>query len=306
MKIAFTIFNIFLISTIAYSLVATGYKNLLVQDIIIPEQQNGKPIVTNTLSNQAHTVIDKSLTDIIVKRNLFRVEIEKDDTPLMEQKTRDTDIEKLEPTQLKLVLWGTVTGQKSVYAVIEDKENRKQALYQLGDLIQGAKLKKILRNQVILSYQGKDQLLEIQTDLASSGGSKNISQFQKIKEKAAIKPVPLNDISGHDALNNDNFGDSIAMMRQIKFRPHFSQGETDGLMVYGIRPNSVFMKIGLKNGDIIKAINDVPVMSREDILSRFTDVQIEENLKITLIRRGKIKELSYDASSIDEDSEGEK
>jgi len=304
MKIAFTILNIFLISTIAYSLVVTGYKNLVEQDFTISEQQDVKSIVTKTSANQAHTAVDKNLTDIIVKRNLFRAAIEKADIPLTEQNAEDTSLEKLEPTQLKLVLWGTVTGEKSVYAVIEDKKNRKQALYQLGDLTQGAKLKKILRNRVILSYQGKDQLLEIKTDLVSSGSSKNITQFQRYKEKAEIKPVSANKMVGHDVL--DNFADFNTTMRQIKFRPHFSQGEADGLMVYGIRPNSVFMKIGLKNGDIIKTINDEPVISREDILNRFTDAPIEENLKLTLVRRGKIKELSYDASFIDEDSEGEK
>jgi general secretion pathway protein C len=304
MKIVFTIINIFLITTIAYSLVVTGYKNLVEQDFTAPEQHDVKSMVTKTSANQAHTAVDKNLTDIIVKRNLFRVEIEKENISLMEQKTEDTGIEKLEPTQLKLVLWGTVTGQKSVYAVIEDKENRKQALYQPGDLIQGAKLKKILRNQVILSHQGKDQLLEIQSDLARSGSSKNIAQFQRFKGKTEIKSVPANKMTGHDV--PDNLADFSTIMRQIKFRPHFSQGETDGLMVYGIRPNSVFMKIGFKNGDIIKTINDVPVISSEDILSRFTDTQIEEDLKVTLIRRGKIKELSYDTSFIDEDSEGEK
>jgi general secretion pathway protein C len=304
MKIVFTILNIFLIAAIAYSLISTGYKNLIVADFTTPEQQDVKSMETKILSNQAHKVIDKKTTDIIVKRNLFKVEIEKENISLLEQKTEDTSIEKLEPTQLKLVLWGTVTGQKSIYAVIEDKENRKQTLYQPGDLIQGAKLKKILRNQVILSYQGKDQLLEIQTDLTNSDSSKNITQFQRFKEKTEVKPVPANKMTGHYV--PDNLADFSAMMRQIKFRPHFSQGETDGLMVYGIRPNSVFMKIGFKNGDIIKTINDVPVISSEDILSRFTNAQIEEDLKVSLIRRGKIKELSYDASFIDEESEGEK
>ena len=296
MKIVFTIINIFLIAAIAYSLISTGYKNLIVADFTTPEQQDVKSMETTILSSQAHKVIDKKITDIIVKRNLFRVEIEKENISLMEQKTEDTGIEKLAPTQLKLVLWGTVTGQKSVYAVIEDKENRKQALYQPGDLIQGAKLKKILRNQVILSYQGKDQLLEIQTDLTNSDSSKNIAQFQKFKEKSEVKPVPANKMIGHFV--PDNLADFSAMMRQIKFRPHFSQGEADGLMVYGIRPNTVFMRIGLKNGDVIKTINDKPVISRNDILNLFTDAQVEENLKLTLLRSGNIKELSY-ASFID-------
>jgi len=85
-------------------------------------------------------------------------------------------------------------------------------------------------------------------------------------------------------------------MRQIKFRPHFSEGEPDGLMVYGIRPNSVFREIGLRNGDIIKDVNGVAIVSKNDVSGLFAEIEDQEYLKLTLFRRGKIKELTYTKS----------
>ncbi len=294
MKNLFTILNLLFITAMAYYLVDSGYNNLIPQNLILPDQTIYNIDTNSKNQGQNRPVIDKNLTNTIVKRNLFKVEIEPEPDTNIDTKAKETEI--LEPTTLKLVLWGTVTGQDNVYAVIEDKKVRKQALYQIDDLIQGAKVKKILRNQVILTFQGKDQLLEIQT------GSKNVSKSGNFQKKTTIAPALENRDFGHDISVPDNLN---SMMRQIKFRPHFSDGQADGLMAYGIRPNSVFRKIGLRNGDIIKEINGTPIISKDDVSQLFADIELEDNLKLTLFRRGKIKELSY-TPFMDEDDKGEK
>ena len=93
-------------------------------------------------------------------------------------------------------------------------------------------------------------------------------------------------------------------MRQIKFRPHFSEGEPDGLMVYGIRPNSVFRKIGLRNGDIIKDVNGAAIVSKSDVSDLLAEIEGQDDLKLTLFRRGKVKELTYTPFP-EEDDKGE-
>jgi len=293
MKSLFTILNLFFIAAIAYCLVETGYNNLVPQNFTLPAQKvyNIKAQILN--SGQNNQGIDKKLTNIIVKKNLFKVEIEQKDEPLVELEKEEKKSEPLEPTKLKLVLWGTVTGQENVYAVIEDKKVRKQALYQKGDLIQGAELKKILRNKVILLFQGKDQFLEVQTN------SRNDTGFSNLKETIPVGAAPVKRTLDHDALD-----DTGSIMRQIKFRPHFSEGEPDGLMVYGIRPNSVFREIGLRNGDIIKDVNGVAIVSKNDVSGLFAEIEDQDDLKITLFRRGKIKELTY-TQFPEEDDKGE-
>jgi len=293
MKIVFTILNLFLIATMAYCLVETGYNNLIPQNFTLPGQKvyNIKAKYLSPEKNKQG--IDKNLTGIIVKRNLFKVEIEQKEEPFAELENERKETEILEPTKLKLVLWGTVTGQENVYAVIEDKKVRKQDLYQIGDSIQGAKLKKILRNKVILVFQGKDQFLEIQTDSGKGSG------LRSFKEKTKVEAAPVNRV-----LDNDIPDDIGSLMRQIKFRPHFSEGEPDGLMVYGIRPNSVFRKIGLRNGDIIKDVNGAAIVSKSDVSNLLAEIEDQDDLKLTLFRRGKLKELLYTPFA-EEDDKGE-
>jgi general secretion pathway protein C len=283
MKSLFTILNLFFLAAIAYGLIDTGYKNLIPQNFILSGQEIYNSGAKNKTDGYKKPDIDKKISNVIVKRNLFKVEIEKREPDVTIEK-KEQEPETLEKTKLRLVLWGTVTGQENVYAVIEDKKSRKQTLYQIGDLIQGAKLKTILRSRVILFYQGKDQFLEIQT------GSKDAPKLSNLKAKTNVEPEIASVDKGFDHEAPDNFD---SMMRQIKFRPHFTEGEADGLMVYGIRPNSVFRKIGLRNGDIIKDINGNAIVSKNDISSLFSEVEDPENLKITLSRRGKIKELNY-------------
>ena len=293
MKSLFIILNLFFIAAIAYCLVETGYNNLFPQNFTLPGQKVYNIKAQTLNSGQNKQGIDKKLTNIIVKKNLFKVEIEQKDKPLVELEKEEKKSETLELTKLKLVLWGTVTGQENVYAVIEDKKVRKQALYQIGDLIQGAELKKILRNKVILLFQGKDQFLEVQAN------SRNDTRFSNLKETIPVEAAPVKSVIDHDA--PDDIG---SMMRQIKFRPHFSEGEPDGLMVYGIRPNSVFREIGLRNGDIIKDVNGVAIVSKNDVSGLFAEIEDQEYLKITLFRRGKVKELTY-TKFPEEDDKGE-
>jgi len=282
MKSLFIILNLFFIAAIAYCLVETGYNNLFPQNFTLPGQKIYNIKAQTLNSGQNKQGIDKEITNIIVKKNLFKVEIEQKDEPLVELEKEERELETLEPTKLKLVLWGTVTGQENVYAVIEDKKVRKQALYQIGDLIQGAELKKILRNKVILLFQGKDQFLEVQIN------SRNDTRFSNLKETIPVEAAPVKRVLDHDTLD-----DTGSIMRQIKFRPHFSEGEPDGLMVYGIRPNSVFREIGLRNGDIIKDVNGVAIVSKNDVSGLFAEIEDQEYLKIILFRRGKTKELIY-------------
>ena len=281
MKYVFTIINMFLIATIAYFCVDIIYKNVLPANFIPAGKYSLGTSSKNTGPRQAEVNPGKNQYDSIVKRNIFKADIEKKESS-DNQEAENKAPEKLEVTTLKLVLWGTVTGEGQVYAVIEDKKVRQQALYEVGDSVQGAKVIKILRHEVILNHEGKDQVLEMETD------NKNVSTNKMSLPEVSASVPPVNTAV------TDNFSNDInILMKQIKMRPHFSEGEPDGLMVYGIRPNSVFRQIGLRNGDIIKDINGTAIISAEDISNLYSEIIDAEDVKATIFRRGKIQELSF-------------
>ncbi len=96
---------------------------------------------------------------IILKRNLFGEPAEKNN--IMEKNT--VIPEELEATRLNIVLKGTIHGakEKETRAVILDGTTAEQSLYQQGDFVQGAMIRKILRGKVVLSHNGKDEILEM-------------------------------------------------------------------------------------------------------------------------------------------------
>lgn len=97
--------------------------------------------------------------NIIVERNIFQAVL-KD-----AEKEKEVVVEEvLAPTQLKLALMGTVSGNsdRNSRAIISDEQKKQQDIYQVGDTIQGAFIKSIERGKVILQVNGRDEVLELQ------------------------------------------------------------------------------------------------------------------------------------------------
>ncbi len=96
---------------------------------------------------------------IIVSRNLFGTSsknkdgIDSEPAPVEEQ---------LESTTLDVVLMGTIGGgENGGRAIILNKSDRKQELYKVGDTVQGALVKDILRGKVILTVDGRNEMLDM-------------------------------------------------------------------------------------------------------------------------------------------------
>lgn len=282
MKHLAIIINTLLVAATLYFCVEIIQKKLGSETDDLPDMLSDQTMAQNINHVQQNQITQKNQYSAIAKRNLFKVDINgKKDSAKVEE-TEHKNIETLERTTLKLVLWGTVTGDATVYAVIEDKTLRHQSLYEAGDSVQDAKIKRILRHKVVLTYQGKDQILEMESD------DKNMHQPKKPVRMETAKPMRKNSGVKHNAPEDLN-----DVKAQIKYRPHFTEGKPDGLMVYGIKMNSIFKQMGLKNGDIVKDINGTPIVSAKDASAFFNDINSTPETKFTLSRRGKVKELVY-------------
>jgi Type II secretion system protein C len=96
---------------------------------------------------------------IILQRNLFGLPPNTEKSAVSAVQVPKED---LKPTTLEIVLMGTITGSGGrERAIIMDKKSYKQELYEKGDAVQGALVKEISRGKAILSYNGKDEILDI-------------------------------------------------------------------------------------------------------------------------------------------------
>jgi len=282
MKPVFTLLNTGLVLLIAGLCAEILYQNIFPKYPAMTNSKGFHAISGKGRDDPEAEKSDKREYKLIVTRNLFKVAAEKPDKDSSGPVTGREDSKKLEPTSLELVLWGTVTGKANPWAVIEDKKTRKQNLYQIGDSVQNAEIKKIFRHEVVLNYEGKAQVLVMKTE------SQNHRMGQESSQEA---PEMSKSVQTKGQVNMPE--NVKKMMQQIRFRPHFTQGQPDGLMVYGIRPNSVFRRIGLRNGDIVKEINGSKVISGSDASELFAEIDNSGVIRIALLRRGKRKELLY-------------
>ena len=67
----------------------------------------------------------------------------------------------------------------------------------------------------------------------------------------------------------------------------------NGFKLFSIKPGSIYKKIGLKNGDIIKSINGIDLSSPDKALEAYQRLRSADKLSLDIVRRGKKESLDY-------------
>jgi len=230
----------------------------------------------------------------ITSRNIFNAGTEK---VAAAPKTEAVDIEKLKETDLKLKLWGTVTGQdKRAYAVIEDTKARDQNLYRAGDSIQNAVVKLILREKVVLRVGDRDEILAME-DIRSSQGGRSKTMSPAYPSGASPQRLPVSSYPRKIRLQGDQIQKAMEnlgqLMEQANLRPHIVDGQADGISITGIKPNAIFRKMRLRNGDVITGVNGASIESVEDAVKVVEQLSSGSNVQIQIKRRGREQTLDY-------------
>ena len=226
----------------------------------------------------------------ITRRNLFNTN---PDTAAPAAET--INIDNLKETDLKLKLWGTVTGKgRKAYAVIEDTKTREQNLYRVGDTIQDATLKLILRQKVVLSVNERDEVLGME----EAGAAKQSGSGQPVARTGAAPPrLPISSYPRQLSLQSSQIENAMEnldqLMDQARIRPHIEDGKPSGISITGIKPNTIFRKMRLRNGDIITGVNGNSIESVEDAMKLFGDLSSASEVQLEIKRRGRKQVLNY-------------
>ena len=276
MKRYLAILNVLLITAAVFFVVKVFYK---VAGAKIDHAPPSRDAARHVIPSETSTRRPLSDYRAVMDRNLFKTKTGTGGRP------QKLDIESLTPTDLKLKLHGTVTGdEKEAYAVIEDTAARRQNLYKIGDAIQNATLKMILREKVVLHVNGKDEVLGIEKvrEERKTGRSPErarASTSRNITIKRSQIDTALQDVN--------------TLMKQVRIQPHFKDGKPDGLRLTGVRPNSIFYKMGLKSGDIIMGVDGRNIESVDDALKFYQSLQSASRVQLQLKRRGRPKTIEY-------------
>ncbi len=288
MKILLTLINLILLTLILYfgvSAFYTGLKSHLFQIPVFDGNTGNMPPASSMALKDMSPPVNNY--QAISKRNLFKVQPKEtseespDAQPLMDE------LDHLSKTDLSLKLWGTVSGSgPDTFAVIEDLKTKKQELFRPGDRVQGALIKGIYREKVVLNHNGIDQVLEM--DMTPVMGKGAVSA-----PAVALDDSDSQNLTLERSLIDEASRDLNSLMKQVRIRPHFYNGKPDGLMLYGIKPDSLFQDMGLKNGDIITGVDGKEIKSVDDALSLYENLKNQSDINVQIKRRGIQKEIRY-------------
>jgi general secretion pathway protein C len=123
---------------------------------------------------------------IITKRSLFgkieQKEIQKETAPA----------EPLKATTLDLILLGTISGDGNTQrAIIQQQRDKTQDIYHKGDAVGSAIIKEVKRGKIILTVDGKDEVLLMKEPKSSQVRSKVKPPIRKkrVKPPQAYAPI---------------------------------------------------------------------------------------------------------------------
>jgi type II secretion system protein C len=218
---------------------------------------------------------------IIYERNLFGAS--KGQVSVQEEVSVE-DIPTAEKS-LGLKLVGTVAGDDSVtsFAIIENNSTRKQELYHEGDKAGEVLIRRILRNRVVIDAGRGDEVLTL--ELQESGKKLGFSSVQQRVETS----VQSNGRHQNLQLDREELVASLAdieeLIQQVHLTPYTLGNQPMGFMITEIPTDSVLAKIGLRSGDVIKAINDKTVTGPDDAVAFFQKIRESREVEIQLTRR---------------------
>jgi general secretion pathway protein C len=293
-KQLFTLINVLLITLVLFFSVKLFYQAASARFLDVPYSEPSRTSDAST-AEPHDSGVSRQRTGFtayqpILQRDLFKTKPV--ESPVM---VDAIELDKLKQTQLSLKLWGTIINEPDKsYAVIEDTKKRKQSLYRVGDGVDQASIKMILRKKVVLTVGGKDEILLMDDDKNKRGSSSASEPQREMPEPyeetmpEAEESVSLDRERINDALKNIN-----QLMSQVKVRPHFQDGKPNGLILSHIQQNSIFSEMGLQNGDIVKGVNGNMIESVDDALKFYENLRASPTVQLQIQRQGEDIDIAY-------------
>jgi general secretion pathway protein C len=236
---------------------------------------------------------------VIWQRNLFNIAVPEDS-----DKKNEISLEKiaLAKKDLGLELMGTVVADdpKLNRAIIDNRKTREQEAYREGDSAGKVKIKKILRNNVVITTSTGDELLTVEIKKsakrsASSRPSKSIGSRSPASQRtpsstdsnARTRSIKLNLKEVETSLS-----DIEALMKEVRLTPYMQGDQPSGFRISNITADSILRKMMLRNRDVIVGVDDDEITSPDQAAGFFEKLAAGGNVTIKVKRRRRTREIN--------------
>jgi general secretion pathway protein C len=196
-------------------------------------------------------------------------------------------------TSLHAQLLATVLANRPEWSLctLRDLTANDTSVYMVGDVFMGATLLEIQDLKAIIVNGGHREFIDLEAGngaaipIAAAGPAKPTADgIKKIDDKHY--QIERSTVNGALANLND-----LAM--QARIVPSFKNGQANGFKLFSIRPDSLYSKIGVQNGDVIQAINGLDMNSPDKALEAYTKLRDAPALDLQIERGGQTVSMHY-------------
>jgi general secretion pathway protein C len=275
------------------TLLVSNTVNLFVEDALLPplpgEEAFRQPGATLAKAQeQAATPLDgprlAKLTGLTFGK----------DEPVVRLNDGPAAEEGLVRSSLRVKLLGTLLSNEDQWstAALQELDNHRARSVRVGDELLGARVVSIERKRIIVSNNGRDEFIdgESQPGLATSTPVRP-------PPGSPMGPAAVSDASGIRATGEHSYEipgtelqgalsrlDQLTM--QARAMPAMENGQVVGFKLAAIRQGSLYTKIGLQNGDVLRRINGLTLDSPEKALEAFAKLRESKHIQLDIDRGG--------------------
>ena len=185
-------------------------------------------------------------------------------------------------TTLNLTLHGIVAGKHASDSRALIVANGDEEPYAIGaQLPGGAVIRSIYPDRVLLARDGRLEALRLPRD-DSSGGSGGIGQPAMGLQPRAMMPGP----QSLGQLRQEITNNPQRLMDVVRAMPVMDHGKLTGYRIYPAGNPSMFNQLGLKPGDVVTAVNGIPLTDPAQSMRVLSSLKTSEQVSVTLTRNG--------------------
>lgn len=186
-------------------------------------------------------------------------------------------------TTLALTLHGIVAGKRPTDSRALIVANGDEEPYSVGaSLPGGAVIRAIFPDRVMLERGGRVEALRLPKADNGQGATMAGITPDTQQSQPASSPVPqdLGELRQQIAQNPQRLMDIVRAM------PVMEQGKLAGYRIYPAGNPSMFTQLGLHPGDVVTAVNGIPLTDPAQSMRILAALKTSEQISITLLRNG--------------------
>ena len=192
--------------------------------------------------------------------------------------------------ELEIALLGTVAGSPAISrAIIKDLETNVLGQYKTGETVLTASIESIEKDRIVLLHRGRRKVLYLRTPESGRGES---DSAQATLQANAPQPVGASPPPRPVATFADKLRHTAMLLPKATVEPYSVAGEVEGLRVTDLENIGGAQDLGLRDGDVIRAINGHQLNSKQKAFQIAMKARSQSTLSVELMRDNRIRTFS--------------